>query len=101
MKRLFWLSVGVALGVAATRRATRFARTWTPEGVAGQVAGLADLLGELADDVRSGMRERETELRRLMASAPGRPDSGGGYPGSDDPGGAEHMNATDDMKDGH
>jgi hypothetical protein len=66
MKRLFWLGVGVAAGVALSRKASQTARAATPAGIAGN---LGDALGELAGalgtfgaDIRAGMVEREREL---------------------------------------
>lgn len=66
MSRLFWLGLGVAAGVALTRKAGRTARAATPAGVA---ENLGDALGELAGaigtfgaDIRAGMAEREREL---------------------------------------
>jgi hypothetical protein len=62
MKRIFWLGVGATLGVAAVRKITRTAESFTPSGIAGSFAGLGDVAREFADDVRAGMRERERDL---------------------------------------
>ncbi|MFI0453017.1 hypothetical protein [Actinomadura sp. 6N118] len=86
MRRLFWLSVGAGAGVYAThrvkRRVERFARTWSPEGVAaravtaGQGAGYR--LRHFASDVRTEMEAREAELREAirMDQAPPEPPEG-------------------------
>ena len=49
VKRLFWLGVGLAVGVYATRRASEAARSLTPAGVG---ANLADGLRELGAGAR-------------------------------------------------
>lgn len=70
IKRLFWLGVGVAVGVVVTHKAGRAAKQATPAGVAGN---LGDALGELAGaigtfgaDIRAGMAERERELTETV-----------------------------------
>ena len=70
MRRTFYVGVGFAVGVAATRR-TRRAReaalaAITPASVAANVAdGISEVghaLGSFITDVRAGMHQRETEL---------------------------------------
>ena len=70
MRRTFYLAVGAALGVAATRR-TRRAKdaakaALTPDSLAGNIAdAIAELghaVGSFAADVRAGMAERESQL---------------------------------------
>lgn len=70
IRRAFWLGVGVAIGVALTRKAGQAARQATPAGIAGN---LGDAIGELAGaigtfgaDVRAGMTERENELNESV-----------------------------------
>jgi hypothetical protein len=71
MKRLFWLAMGVTIGVLVMRRLTRLAERvterMTPKGVAGSLgSALTDLaheLGAFAGDVRASMGAREHELR--------------------------------------
>ena len=57
MKRLFWLGLGVATGVVATRKATEAAKRLTPAGVGEQIGdGLRELalaIGEFGADVRA------------------------------------------------
>ena len=66
MKRLFWLGVGVAAGVALSRRAGQMARQVTPAGIADNISDaiseLAGALGAFGADIRAGMVEREREL---------------------------------------
>jgi hypothetical protein len=80
MKRLFWLGLGVATGVMATRKAVEAAQRFTPSGVGEQVGDglreLASALGAFGAEVRAGMVEREHELsdmveRRTGQSMPG------------------------------
>ncbi|HEX4704309.1 MAG TPA: hypothetical protein VH352_19435 [Pseudonocardiaceae bacterium] len=66
MKRLLWLGIGVAAGVALSRKAGQAARQATPAGIAGNVGDaiseLAGALGTFGADIRAGMAEREREL---------------------------------------
>lgn len=75
MKRMFWFSLGVAAGVAITRKATETARKATPAGVAENIGGavreLAGAVGSFGADVRAGMVEREAQLRATVAEQTG------------------------------
>ncbi|GHF38737.1 hypothetical protein FHX82_006583 [Amycolatopsis bartoniae] len=77
MKRLFWLGVGVAAGVAATRKAGRTVRQATPAGLASNlgdaVQELAGAIGSFGADIRAGMTEREQELRDMVEQRSGVP----------------------------
>jgi len=77
MKRLFWLGVGLAVGVYATRRASEAAHALTPAGVGANLAdGLRELgagLGAFGAEVRAGMNEREHELTDLVERRTGAP----------------------------
>jgi hypothetical protein len=70
MKRLFWLGVGLAVGVYSTRRATAAAQALTPAGIGANLAdGLRELgagLGAFGAEVRAGMVAREEELAELV-----------------------------------
>jgi hypothetical protein len=70
MSRLFWLGVGVVVGVYATRRATDAAQKLTPAGIGANVAdGLRELgagIGAFGAEVRAGMVAREQELTDLV-----------------------------------
>lgn len=67
MRRLFWLAMGITIGVLVVRKLSKAAEKLTPRGMAaGLAASLADLaesLREFSTDVREAMAERETELR--------------------------------------
>jgi hypothetical protein len=77
MKRLFWLGVGVAAGVAASRKASKTARQATPAGLASNLGDamqeLAGALGSFGADIRAGMSEREQELRDMVEQRSGVP----------------------------
>jgi hypothetical protein len=70
MKRIVWIGIGVAIGVIAFRKVTEvqasMQSTLGPEGLNRSVNRLADGLYDFADAVRSGMRERETDLRSAL-----------------------------------
>ena len=67
MKRLFWLALGVTIGVLVMRKVSRTMDKLTPGGIADSIgrglADLADSIGEFAGDVRHAMSEREAQLR--------------------------------------
>lgn len=67
MRRLFWLAMGVTIGLLVMRKLSKLAARLTPQGIASGIgAGLSDLaeaLREFAADVRAAMHERESELR--------------------------------------
>ncbi|KAA9150879.1 hypothetical protein FPZ12_040155 [Amycolatopsis acidicola] len=77
MKRLFWMGVGVATGVAISRKANKTARQATPAGLASNlgdaVSELAGAIGSFGADIRAGMSEREQELREVVEHASGVP----------------------------
>jgi adenylosuccinate lyase len=67
IRRLFWLSMGVTIGVLVVRKLSKAAERLTPRGLTDSVASVLVELGEsLRDfgaDVRAAMSEREAELR--------------------------------------
>lgn len=62
MKRLFWLGLGVGIGVLVVRKVTKKAEAYTPKGLANAVSGLGDTFRAFAEDVREAMAEREDEM---------------------------------------
>lgn len=80
MRRLFWLGVGVAVGVTVSRRATETARQASPAGLASNVGDavreLAGAVGTFGADVRAGMSEREQELGDFVDRRSGTSPSG-------------------------
>ena len=75
MKRIFWLGVGVATGVALSRKAKETARQATPAGIAGNLGEamreLAGAIGSFGADIRAGMVEREEELSEVVEQRSG------------------------------
>ena len=70
MKSLFWTGVGVAVGVMATRKASRALEQFTPSGVseslAESITGLGEAIRQFGMDVREAMWDREDELRDAL-----------------------------------
>lgn len=75
MSRLFWLGLGVATGVALTKKVKETARAATPAGLAGNLGEamreLAGAIGSFGADVRAGMVEREEELSDVVEQRSG------------------------------
>lgn len=75
MKRMFWFGIGIAAGVAASRKASGAARRMTPAGVAENISDavreLAAAVGSFGADVRAGMVEREAELHATVTQRTG------------------------------
>lgn len=72
---MFWFGVGIAAGVAASRRVSGVARQLTPAGAAEHfnhaARELAEAIGSFGADVRAGMAEREAELHATVAAHSG------------------------------
>jgi len=70
MRRLFWIALGATVGVLLVRKITKTAEAYSPSGVAkglsGSLSDLGDGLREMAEAVREGMEQRETELRYAL-----------------------------------
>jgi hypothetical protein len=66
MRRGFWFVAGAGTGVYVMIRARRAAETFTPDGLRDRLAGLGVGAHLFADEVRTGMGERETELRQRL-----------------------------------
>jgi hypothetical protein len=66
VNRAFWFVAGAGAGIYAMVKARRAAEAFTPEGVSDRLAGLGVGAQLFADEVRAGMTEKETELRRLL-----------------------------------
>lgn len=70
IKRVIWMSVGVLIGVIAVRKVTETKAALGPAGLNRAVNGLTDSLADFADAMRTGMRERETDLRTALGVEP-------------------------------
>lgn len=70
MRRLFWVALGATVGVLLVRKVSKTAQAYSPTGVAlGLSSGLSDLgegLRQMAESIREGMTERESELRYAL-----------------------------------
>lgn len=70
MKRMFWTGLGVAVGVMATRKATRAVEQFTPAGLSDRlsdsITDLGDAIRQFGMDVREAMWDREDELRDAL-----------------------------------
>ncbi|MEE2523382.1 hypothetical protein V1639_09935 [Pseudarthrobacter sp. J75] len=66
MKRIIWMGIGVAIGVIAVRKINETRTTLGPEGLNRAAGRIADGLFEFADAVRTGMSQREGELRSAL-----------------------------------
>jgi hypothetical protein len=88
MRRLFWLGVGVAVGVLVVRKVAKTAESYSPHGLAdsarSSVGGLLETVREFADDVRTAMAEREEDLLAALATDGGVVGAPGDEP-DDDP----------------
>ncbi|MEQ4565572.1 hypothetical protein [Paenarthrobacter sp. CAP02] len=66
MKRIVWMGIGVAIGVIAFRKVTQAQANLGPEGLNRAVGRMADGLFDFADAVRTGMHQREEDLRTAL-----------------------------------
>ncbi|MCW2856097.1 MAG: hypothetical protein JWR52_1712 [Marmoricola sp.] len=63
MRRGFWFVAGAGAGVYVVVKARRAAEAFTPDGLRDRMSGLAVGAQLFAEEVRTGMVEREAELR--------------------------------------
>ncbi len=72
MRRVFWLGIGVAVGVLVVRKLTKTAESYGPKGLAqsakSTATGLLNSARAFADDVRDAMDEHEDELLIALAT---------------------------------
>jgi hypothetical protein len=66
VRRIFWLVVGIAVGVYAVTRLKKRAQVLAPESLQESAAKVAAAIRHFGDEVRAGMAERETELRDAL-----------------------------------
>ena len=66
MRRLFWVALGATVGVLVVRKVTRVAQAYSPTGMASGLTNLGEGLRDMAEVVREGMAQRETELRYAL-----------------------------------
>jgi hypothetical protein len=67
IRRLFWLVMGITIGVLVVRKLSRAAERMSPSGLAHSfVEGVGDLTESVRDfgaDVRTAMKQQEAALR--------------------------------------
>lgn len=81
MSRGLWFVAGTGVGVYAVFKARRAAEAFTPDGIRDRLAGLDVGVHLFATELRTGMNEKENELRdRLGLALDGPPQlvAGGG-----------------------
>jgi hypothetical protein len=75
VKGMLWFGLGIAAGVAASRKARVAAHRITPAGAAENVGDavreLAAAVGSFGAEVRAGMVEREAELQSTVTRRTG------------------------------
>lgn len=76
VKKLFWVGIGVGVGVLASRKVASVKQGFGRESMNRSVGRLADALTTSAEAFRDGMHGREAELRTalgLQDTQPGAP----------------------------
>lgn len=66
MKKLFWVGIGIGVGVLAARKIGEAKSLAGPDGLNRTVGRISDSLHEVAAAFRDGMNDRETELRQAL-----------------------------------
>lgn len=66
IKRVFWMSIGVAIGVIAVRRVTEAKSSLGQAGINRAVDTAATAVQGFAEALREGMTQREGDLRAAL-----------------------------------
>ena len=66
IKRVFWMSVGVTIGVIAVRRLSDAREAVGPAGLNRAIGSAADAVQNFTEAMREAMNERETDLRTAL-----------------------------------
>ncbi|WP_343206258.1 hypothetical protein [Arthrobacter yangruifuii] len=66
IKRVFWMSIGVAIGVIAVRRVSEAKASLSQAGINRAVDSAAGVAQGFAEALREGMGQREGELRAAL-----------------------------------
>jgi hypothetical protein len=71
IRRVFWLGMGVAVGVVVARKVTGAVQAYSPAGLAGSArnsaAGALESVRDFIAEVRAGMAEREEQIAEAFA----------------------------------
>lgn len=87
----FWFAAGTAAGVYAATKARRAAESLTVDGVHDRLTGWFAGARVLREELRSGMHEKETELRARLGVVP---DGGtDGLTAGDEPDNVRHLDS--------
>ncbi len=66
IRRALWMAAGVAIGVLAVRKVSAAKSAFGPAGLNRAVGQASDTVTGFADALRTGMREREADLRAAL-----------------------------------
>ncbi|WP_312183043.1 hypothetical protein [Arthrobacter sp.] len=66
IKRVFWMSIGITIGVIAVRRISEAKDSLGPAGLNRAVGSAADAVHNFTDAFRDAMTQREDELRSAL-----------------------------------
>ncbi len=66
MKKIFWLGIGITVGVLATRKIAAARGAIGPDGLNRAVGRASDAVHDFADALRQNMGEREADLRLAL-----------------------------------
>ncbi|MHA7140788.1 MULTISPECIES: DUF6167 family protein [unclassified Arthrobacter] len=68
--RVIWMGAGVAIGVIAVRKLASVADSYGPAGLNRAMGEVTDGVANFADALRTGMQERESDLRAALGIDP-------------------------------
>ncbi|WP_104087418.1 hypothetical protein [Arthrobacter sp. GMC3] len=66
MKKIFWLGVGITIGVVVARKLAAAKGALGPEGLNRAVGSASDAVHDFADTLRENMDQREADLRAAL-----------------------------------
>ena len=70
LRRLFWFAIGAGVAIFLYTRIRQYMKKASPDAigqrVAGTASGISESAREFVDRIRTGMAERETELRETL-----------------------------------
>jgi hypothetical protein len=70
LRRLFWFAIGAGIAIFAYTKIRQYMKKASPEAIGQRVSntasGISESAREFVDRIRTGMAERETELRETL-----------------------------------